>query len=301
MRIAETPASSSVLREAPAKLNLSLRVVGRRADGYHLLDSIMVPISLFDRVRVTITPGIGCRVEIHSSGSLHIPTAENIAFRAAQLFLARTSEKARIIIELWKEIPIGTGLGGGSSDGAAVLLALDELFRTRLGPAILTPWASELGCDVPFFLHCCPARVRGTGEIVESISTCPDLCLLVACSDPGLSTADVYREYDRTLTNRGSAPIKHGFGDPLMPLAQWLVNDLETAAIRIRPAIGLLKRRVLELGAVAAAMTGSGSAVFGIWNGAEAARAAAAQLRAEGVWGRTVEIVNRRSEKLDHS
>jgi 4-diphosphocytidyl-2-C-methyl-D-erythritol kinase len=284
-------------RKAPAKLNLSLRIVGRRPDGYHLLESIMVPVGVFDDVRASLTRGTGRTVEICSAGEPEISAEDNLAFRAARLFLDRAPATGHVIINLQKHIPVGAGLGGGSSDAAAVLLALDQLFRTRIGTARLAEWGFELGADVPFFVHGCPARVRGVGEIVEPLAVWPHLPLVVACAAAGLPTATVYSEYDRALTKAESASIKYVFADPQVPLQEWMVNDLEAAANKIRPEIHLLKRRLLELGAVAAAMTGSGSAVFGVWHETEAAVAAAVQLRAEGIWGRAVEIVDRRSER----
>jgi 4-diphosphocytidyl-2-C-methyl-D-erythritol kinase len=297
---APVTAADSVLAvawKAPAKVNLALRIVGRRPDGYHLLESIMVPIGLFDDIRASVTTGTGRTVELRSTGQPQIPGENNLAFRAARLFLDRTPATGHVTIGLEKHIPVGAGLGGGSSDAATVLLALDHLFGTGIGPARLAGWAFELGADVPFFIHGCPARIRGVGEIVEPLLAWPHLPLVVACGDSGLSTATVYCEYDRALTKVESASIKDAFADPQVPLHEWMVNDLEAAANQIRPGIHLLKRRLLELGAVAAAMTGSGSAVFGVWNEVETAMAAAAQLRAEGIWGRAVEILDRRLER----
>jgi 4-diphosphocytidyl-2-C-methyl-D-erythritol kinase len=287
----------TVEREAPAKLNLSLRIVGRRPDGYHLLESIMVPIGVFDDIRATLTRGPGRLVEICASCHVEISAENNLAFRAARLFLDRAQTTGHVTIDLQKHIPVGAGLGGGSSDAAAVLLALDQLFGTRIGKARLAEWGFELGADVPFFVHGCSARVRGVGEIVEPLAVWPQLPLVVACATAGLSTAAVYNEYDRALTKAESASIKNVSVDPQAPLCEWMVNDLEAAANQIRPEIHLLKRRLLELGAVAAAMTGSGAAVFGVWHETDAAVAAAEQLRAEGIWGRAVEILDRRSER----
>jgi 4-diphosphocytidyl-2-C-methyl-D-erythritol kinase len=261
------------------------------------MESIMVPIGVFDDVRASLTRETGRTVELRSTGPPEIPAEDNLAVRAARLFLERAPATGHVIIELQKHIPIGAGLGGGSSDAAAVLLALDQLLRTEIGPARLADWAFELGADVPFFVHGCPARVRGVGEIVEPLPVWPHLSLVVACRDSGLSTAEVYREYDRALTKAETASIKDVFADPQVPLREWLVNDLEAAANQIQPGIHWLKRRLLELGAVAAAMTGSGSAVFGVWSEAEAAMTAAVRLRAEGIWGQAVEILDRRSER----
>lgn len=281
---------------APAKLNLALRIVGRRSDGYHLLDSVMVPIDVFDELRVRLVREPGCRVELRSIGLPELLPEHNLAFRAARLFLEHAAEDGRVEIELKKHIPAGAGLGGGSSDAAAVLLALDRLFDTRLDASLLAEWGAELGADVPFFIYARPARVRGIGEIVEPLPAFPRPPLVVAHDHTGVSTAAVYGQYDRALTKREAPPIKDLFADPQVPLQEWMANDLEMAASRIQPGIPLLKRRLLNLGALAVVMTGSGSAVFGVFEETETARAAAARLQADGIWGRAVAVLDRRSE-----
>ena len=282
--------------KAPAKLNLSLRVVGRRVDGYHLLDSLMVPIGVFDRLRISVSEEAAEAVRLITCGEPTIRPEDNLALRAAKLFLERTSRSSCVEIDLEKHIPIGSGMGGGSSDAAAVLWGLDELLETGVGVDKLAEWGLEIGADVPFFVHGHPARVRGVGEVVDDLPERLDLPLVVAFGGNGLPTAEVYHAYDGALTNPEVPSNKSVSADPQVPLHEWLVNDLEAAASQIEPGIRLLKQRLLDLGARAALMTGTGAAVFGVWKDVQGAQAAAAKLQVEGVWSRAVEILDRRPE-----
>lgn len=276
---------------APAKINVCLRVVGRRADGYHLLESYVVPVSLFDYVTVRVGAG-GRSVSLTCTDPAMPVSGDNLAVRAARLFLARTSIPAAVAIALKKEIPIGAGLGGGSSDAAAVLVALDRLLETRIPRSELARWALELGADVPFFVYGCPARVSGIGDLVEAAESPLRWPLVVAFPGVGLRTADVYRAYDRSLTN----PVPASSIAPLIPgrqpLKELLVNDLEAAAMQILPVVQSLKERLRDLGAVGALMSGSGAAVFGVWERRERALAAAEEMKREGIWARVVEVLD---------
>src|SRR5262245_17326703 len=145
--------AAAAVVSAPAKLNLHLRVVGRRPDGYHLLDSIVAPISVFDSVTVRVTPASVTDVSLRCDPPGAAPeTADNLAARAARAFLDRLGTNARVAIELVKRIPVGAGLGGGSSDAAAVLRGLNALLRKPVTAPVLRSWALELGADVPLFL-----------------------------------------------------------------------------------------------------------------------------------------------------
>lgn len=282
---------------APAKINLGLRVTGVRADGYHLLDSIIVPIALFDRLTIRVRPAARVGVELRCSQP-GIPCGdENLIVRAARLFLERTKRAADIAVDLDKHIPVGGGLGGGSSDAAAALLALDRLLCTGIEAPQLMEWGAELGADVPFFVHGRPARVRGIGEVVDELDfRCPWFLVVVF---PGfsLSTAAVYRAYDASLTNRFSDSSVPTFASARTPLheslvPESLVNDLEAVATQIHPPIRTLKLQLLDMGALGAHMTGSGSAVFGVWERREEAYAAAEQMQRKGNWARAVEILD---------
>lgn len=278
--------------DAPAKLNVSLRILGRRSDGYHLLDSVAVPITLFDFLHVEVSPAEAAEVSVVSNRS-DLAGAHNLAYRAAALFLKKAGVCCRVAVTLDKRIPIGAGLGGGSSDAAAVLLALDRLVGTRLGREQLLDWAEELGADVPFFVCGRPARMRGIGEIVEPLPACPSWAVVVAFSGKALSTARVYEAYDRALTNRQPASNTNELLRGWAPPEEVFANDLEPVAIDIQPELRSLKQRLLDLGALQALMTGSGSAMFGVWQRFAEAQAVAERMRSEGTWACAATILDR--------
>src|SRR3954469_13517103 len=152
---------------APAKANLSLRVLGKRTDGFHELESLVCPISLFDRLELDHRPEQGIAFTCDDAT---LPTGDdNLAVRAARLFCASCGLEPNLRVHLAKQIPHGAGLGGGSSDAASVLLGLDALFETRLPTAALAAMAADLGSDVPLFIYRSAAVIRGRGERVEPI------------------------------------------------------------------------------------------------------------------------------------
>jgi 4-diphosphocytidyl-2-C-methyl-D-erythritol kinase len=275
---------------APAKVNLYLRVVGRRQDGYHLLDSLMLPVSLYDSVHVRVQPLPHTPVRISlACDAATIPTGPaNLAWKAAELFAAQLHEPVAVDITLEKRIPAGSGLGGGSSDAAAVLLLLNRLCRTPLSRPQLADLGAHLGADVPFFVVGRPARVGGIGEQIDPVPDMPVLHL-VLCSDGfEMSTAAVYSAARRSLTKLPSNSSIQSFVSGQKPITEWLVNDLEAAAAEIHPGVLRLKSKLVELGAVGALMTGSGAAVFGIWPEAESVREAARRLCDDGLWAEAV-------------
>jgi 4-diphosphocytidyl-2-C-methyl-D-erythritol kinase len=261
---------------APAKINLFLRVVGRRPDGYHELDSIFVPISLCDHVAIEVRPSQAVSISLAMrSGVGDIPSNDrNLAWRAAAAMMKEFGLAAQVLIDLHKEIPAGAGLGGGSSDAGAVLRMMAALYqigdRERLAKA-----AAGLGADVPFFLDPRPARVGGIGERIAPLDSMPMLHLVVAAPPDEVSTAEVFAaltpdDWSGAAPDADVRAIASGRFE-----ASALVNDLEPVAIRLCPEIRRLKAILQELGASAAAMTGSGGAVFGIFPSAESAVRAA--------------------------
>lgn len=291
------PMGRAAMVLAPAKVNLALRIVGRRPDGYHLLDSLVAPVAIFDRVRLSFCAqerGQDVRVSCSPAGA--VPVGEsNLAVRAARLYLQRTDTSARVEVGLDKRIPIGAGLGGGSSDAAAALRLLNALAEDPVPAALLAEWALELGADVPFFLAGGSARMRGIGEHLEAAHPPFErrMALVVAFPGTPLETRHVYAKYDDLLTTEGPVSKVGGLSVDRGPLCEWLENDLEAAAFRILPIVDNLKRQLRALGAQGALMTGSGSAVFGVWDGAEQARAAAQALRAAGLWARATWTLDR--------
>jgi 4-diphosphocytidyl-2-C-methyl-D-erythritol kinase len=265
---------------APAKINLALRVLGRRADGYHELDSIFLPLALADELRLEWADGEHTEVRCSCPEHPEIEGPANLATRAARDYLEAAGLTGRVEIELHKRIWIAAGLGGGSSDAGAVLLALDGHFG-RLGPARLHELARSLGADVPFFLDPRPARARGIGDRLTPIRLEAAVPLHVVLANPGLPlrTSDVYAalglEPGAAMAASPLALAEEGClaAAEVIALAR---NDLEPAATRLLPAISALSRALLGQGAACAAMSGSGPTVFGMFHHGEHARRAAA-------------------------
>ncbi|HXR25232.1 MAG TPA: 4-(cytidine 5'-diphospho)-2-C-methyl-D-erythritol kinase [Candidatus Binataceae bacterium] len=263
---------------APAKLNLYLRVVGRRADGYHELDSIFVPITIGDRIAIETRPSD--RAVVNLCGIFgNLPADErNLAVRAAVEFMREFAVTAEVLIDLRKSIPSGAGLGGGSSDAATVLRMMATLFRLD-EPERLARVAVSIGADVPFFLNPIPARVTGIGERIAPLDAMPQFALVVAVPPIEVPTVAVFRDlkpqdWSGPASDADVLAIAAGESSPRL-----FVNDLARAAMTRWPEIARVKARLEELGARAASMTGSGAGVFGIFASSEAAARAAAELR----------------------
>jgi len=266
---------------------LGLRVVGKRDDGYHLIDTIMVPVSLYDEIEITKgrrlgagTPGYRnlCVTCDHPNVP---PREENIVYRAAQLIVGSGHIKQPVKIHVRKQIPVGAGLGGGSSDAAATLLGLNRLFQLGYSARKLKGLALSLGADVPFFIDCRPARARGIGEHLSHIPKLPWVWGIVLFPGFPVSTAWAYGRLRVKLTKPiANTSITALFKRPI-DLGKLLVNDLEKATIARYPRIGQLKAKLIAAGAEGALMSGSGSAVFGLFNSRNGARRALSQLRRE--------------------
>ncbi|HEV8717586.1 MAG TPA: 4-(cytidine 5'-diphospho)-2-C-methyl-D-erythritol kinase [Candidatus Binatia bacterium] len=262
---------------APAKVNLYLRITGRRSDGYHLLDSLMVPVSLFDEITIEATGG-QTHIAVTCDDAM-IPSDEtNLAYRAAALLCRETGTQARTSIELHKYIPAGAGLGGGSSDAAAVLKGLNTLLSLELSEDRLCTLGARLGADVPFFIPCRPARVEGIGEILTAAPPLPSRWLVIVVPPFGVSTPWAYRRFDE-LPPSETPPT---YVANQWPSPESLVNDLERAVIPEYPQISSIKDSLLRLGAEGALMSGSGSAVFGVFQNRVAAEQAMAALTEKG-------------------
>jgi 4-diphosphocytidyl-2-C-methyl-D-erythritol kinase len=275
--------SQSLRLRAPAKVNLGLRVLGRRADGYHELESLFAPLDLADLLRLEIAradaPRVALRVE--PAGTRAPADASNLAARAAEAFMAEARLPLRVEIELRKQTPVGAGLGGGSSDAAAVLRALAGFAPDALPPERLAALALRLGADVPFFLDPRPAWVRGIGERIEPLRGVPALALLLANPGEPLATREVFRVYDVLHPAREPGPAPADPPDLAASLADagalaaLLHNDLEAAALRLCPAVRRLRGELSARGARAVGMSGSGPTVFGVFESVAAARDAA--------------------------
>ncbi len=266
---------------ACAKINLFLRVTGRRGDGYHELDSVFLPVSLAYEIRLEIRTADEPSVTVNCNFPELARSQNNLAARAARSFMSEFDLTAEVLIDLEKHIPVGAGLGGGSSDAATILCLMaaaahltDEDAASRLHRIALS-----LGADVPFFLDPRPSRVTGIGERTVAIAGVPRLPIVIAVPPFEVPTAAIFR----ALTPAGgsaAAPDAHiaaiARGDISAELA---VNDLAAVAIARFPEIRRLKGLLEDLGARAAQMSGSGGAVFGLFDSTEAAESAAMKIR----------------------
>ncbi|MGN7868349.1 4-(cytidine 5'-diphospho)-2-C-methyl-D-erythritol kinase [Paracoccus sp. 22332] len=264
-----------VTEAAPAKLNLALHVTGRRADGYHLLDSLVGFAGVGDVVSLDAGP-LSLRIEGPFAAALS--GDDNLCLRAARLAGADAA------ITLTKNLPVASGIGGGSADAAAVLRAL-----ARLGHP-LPARAERLGADVPVCLASTPARMQGVGQILTPLPPLPAIPLVLANPGVALSTPLVFAAMDRR-DNPGLPDIPR-FAGPA-DLVEWLAatrNDLEAPARAIAPVVGQVLEALRATGAGFARMSGSGATCFGLYDSADRARIAAAALKQHGWWAVATEL-----------
>jgi 4-diphosphocytidyl-2-C-methyl-D-erythritol kinase len=263
----------------------------------------LVPLDLCDELRIEVGVGRGVVLRVEGGPSeLAADPGANLAARAAAAFLATAGREDAVAIQLIKRIPVGAGLGGGSSDAAAVLRGLMHCLPGALAHDRLPALALGLGADVPYFLDPQPARVRGIGEQIEPLAGVPAFVVMVATPAPPLPTREVFEAYDAeparvpaaltpgegpltmpappALLDR-PAPLKPLEAEPLEAWQTLLVNDLEPVSTRLRPAIRRVRREIEAAGARAVGMSGSGPTVFGFFDDADRARMAAARIRWE--------------------
>ena len=265
---------------APAKVNLYLNVCGKRADGYHDIESVMQTVSIFDRLTVIRNDADGNKNISLSCRNTKIPTDEkNLVYRAALRFFEENGiAEYDVSFILEKKIPSEAGLGGGSSDAAATLLALDRLYETNLSLETLCAIGAKIGADVPFCIKKGTVYTEGIGEIMTSAPPMPDCAFLIAKPEgAGINTAEAYRAID-TLPTEAPAISFEDFQSALAAcnisrISALLYNKFE-AVTPDSVGSAMLKARFLETGALGALMSGSGSAVFAIYPDiAEARRA----------------------------
>jgi 4-diphosphocytidyl-2-C-methyl-D-erythritol kinase len=265
---------------APAKINLLLRVVGQRADGYHELDSVFVPISLYDEIRIEVRNAPAVSIELRCDRDDLPKDSSNLAWRAAYAFMREFGLYAGIRIDLHKRIPVGAGLGGGSSDAGAVLRMMAALWHVD-NAATMLRLATGLGADVPFFLSPQTAHVSGIGERIVPLSLPAPLAMVIGVPPITVSTAEVFGALRREQWS-GPAPREHLCSiaaGQIRPAT--LQNDLAAVAMTRHAEIAALKCRLESAGAQAASMSGSGGAVFGIFSEPTSAQRAFAQLGRE--------------------
>jgi 4-diphosphocytidyl-2C-methyl-D-erythritol kinase len=256
-----------VEREARAKINVFLRVLGAREDGYHDLESLVVPISLADRVSVRDADAL--RVDVRGAEQLtgEVPTGGlNLALVAALAIGDACPDAGGAEITIEKRIPVAGGLGGGSADAAATLLALNELWGCDLDLATLEDLGARIGSDVPAMLSERPVLISGRGELIAPAEVAPFWWAVVSLGF-GVRSPDAYRWWDEGERRTGPDPdalmAAASAGDTEV-LGRLLFNDLEASVFARHPEVGASKDRLLEAGALGAVMSGSGSSVVGL-------------------------------------
>jgi 4-diphosphocytidyl-2-C-methyl-D-erythritol kinase len=257
---------------APAKLHIRLKITGRRPDGYHELDSIMVPVSLFDYLE--LSPISEQRIILTCHG-LTIPAdEENLVYRAAHAFFSLTGIDQGLSISITKHIPVAAGLGGGSSDAACTLKALNKMWDNPLSSQELEKLAARLGADVPFFLLSRPCRASGIGEILEPIEKWPEFWYVIVSPRFHVSTSWVYRNLNLRLTTNEYASILSMLDRVSFEVADILENDLEKVTAFRFPVINTIKKYLKDAGAEGSLMSGSGPSTFGIFRSKDQALSA---------------------------
>ncbi len=256
---------------APAKLNIRLKVIGKRADGYHDLVSIMVPVDLCDQLELE-SGAKGIRT---SCIGLDVPNDEsNLVHQAAKAFFKKTGISEGISIRLIKRIPVSAGMGGGSSNAAAILFTLNDMWSGPLSFNELHEIGAGLGADVPFFLYGRPCLATGIGEILEPLENWPQFWYVIVKPPISISTAWVYGNLKSELTTKEYEYIKKWLKKHPLSIPPILENDLEKVSSSSFPIIGAIKEGLLRAGADGALMTGSGPSVFGLFPSLDQANSA---------------------------
>jgi len=253
---------------APAKINLFLRVLRKRADGYHDIVSLMQKITLYDEL---IFYPIPTGIVLNCPGS-DLPTSEdNLVFRAAQSIFAYANYPSGVEIKLTKKIPLAAGLGGGSSDAATTLIALNKICSLNLKKNELMKLGAKIGADVPFFVFGNNALASGIGDKLKALQDLPKINLVLIKPQFELSTKMVYENLNLRLT-RG----KNNYSIPrflkMSDIIRELHNDLESVSLEMHPELADLKKMLLRHGALGALMSGSGPTVFGIFRDGKEAK-----------------------------
>jgi len=274
--------SRTAARLAPAKLNLYLHVVGRRADGFHLLDSLVAFADIGDRL--TVEPAARLALEITGPFARDLaaaPQEQNLAWRAAEHLARRLGRAPAARLTLEKNLPVASGIGGGSSDAAAALKSLADLWQAKLSDAELAAIGAELGADVPACLAGKSVFVGGIGERLAPAPSLPHASLVLANPGKPLPTADVFRARQGAFSAAARFAQAPRDAAELAALLASRGNDLTAAARGLVPEIGAVLTALGDgSGALLARMSGSGATCFGLFKDPAAAAGAAAQLRA---------------------
>ncbi|MDQ3986218.1 MAG: 4-(cytidine 5'-diphospho)-2-C-methyl-D-erythritol kinase [Actinomycetota bacterium] len=253
-----------------AKVNLFLRVLGERLDGYHEVETVLHGVGLADDIEITSTTGGAVEIDMSFSGSSRVQlpkVEENVIWEVAQGLIRRGALNQGIAIKVVKRIPIGAGLGGGSGNAAGALVALNELWEMGMAPADLEELAAAIGSDVPYCLNGGTALATSRGEALTALPAPADMWFVLGISHEPLLTRDVYARWRPGAIEREvrSAPMTLALGgEDVAEVAYLLHNDLEPAVFEMRPELEEKKGLLLEAGALGALVSGSGPTLFAV-------------------------------------
>lgn len=278
--------------KAYAKINLYLDVVSKRDDGFHEIKTVMHTVSLSDDVTVAVVPSNKLSIELFVDGAIFLPTdSKNLAYRAAELFFERLGETAAVRIRLVKRIPISAGLAGGSSDAAAVLRALNRLYKRPFTQKALMNMGAELGSDVPYCIVGKTALCEGRGERITRLECAPSLNVVIASADERVSTPLAYsaldlkysdfKSYDASENEEHLSELISSLDNGEI-LKNGLFNVFESVVFDKCPKAKELKSIMISLGAETAMMSGSGPSVFGVFKTESEGKNACKKLEAAG-------------------
>lgn len=269
---------------APAKVNLFLHVTGKRGDGYHLLDSLVVFAGIADRITVAPAEDLSLTVTGPFAPSL-AAEPDNLVRRAARALAAEAGGRATGALHLDKQIPVASGIGGGSADAAATLRLLCRAWRVTPSEPVLDRIAAGLGADVPVCLRNRPMRMQGVGEILTPAPALPRCGMVLVNPGIPLTTMSVFRERSGDFTQAAVLPAGWDTAEAMATSLSGMANDLEAPAIRLVPCIAdVLCAIAATRGCLLARMSGSGATCFGLFTDAEAASVAAAEVARPGWW-----------------
>lgn len=260
-----------------AKINLGLNIVSRRPDGYHNIETVFYPIGLSDVLEIVpASEGEGSTLQCYGR-TVDCPTEKNLVMKAYRL-MEREAGAPAVAMHLYKHIPDGAGLGGGSSDASATMLMVNEIFGLGLSRERLAQMAAKIGADCPFFIYNTPMAASGIGDVLKPAQvSLKGLTLLLVKPDVSVPTAVAYSRVTPTPCDTCLASLL------ALPVDQWkeagVKNDFEPSVMAAYPELAAIKRRIEQSGAAYAAMSGSGSAIFGIFDSANMAEEAAAKFR----------------------
>lgn len=285
----------TVREKAYAKLNISLDVSRRRPDGYHDMVMVMQSVSLCDDLVLTLNDS--GRVTAGSNLPFIPCDSRNLAVKAAELYLERTGHTGQgVHVAMDKRIPVGAGMGGGSADAAAVLRGMNALYGAALSVAELETLAADVGSDVPFCVAGGTALAKGRGELLSPLPPMPDCVFVIGKPEFSVSTPELFKKLDQISRRRHPdtagivAALEHG---DLRNVCRRMYNVFEDVNDRRMRTVAAMKGSLLDLGALGAVMTGTGSAVFGVFEREDAARRAAEALKAEYGFCETAKCVPR--------